>query len=84
VAWGIFTTYMFIGTIRISVALMVVFAGLAILFYLLAWGQHNADVHKFAGYEGLFTAGAALYASAAGVINETWGRNLLPLGIIKK
>jgi len=84
VAWGIFTTYMFIGTIKISVALMVVFAGLAILFYLLAWGQHNADVHKFAGYEGLFTAGAALYASAAGVINETWGRNLLPLGIIKK
>jgi succinate-acetate transporter protein len=84
VAWGIFTTYMFVGTIRISVALMVVFAGLAVLFYLLAIGVHNTDVHKFAGYEGLFTAGAALYASAAGVINETWGRNLLPLGIIKK
>jgi len=84
VAWGIFTTYMFIGTIRISVALMVVFAGLAILFYLLAWGQHNSDVHKFAGYEGLFTAGAALYASAAQVINEAWGKNLLPLGVIKK
>jgi len=84
IAWGIFTTYMFIGTIRISVALMVVFAGLAVLFYLLAIGVHNTDVHKFAGYEGLFTAGAALYASAAGVINETWGRNLLPLGIIKK
>ena len=84
VAWGIFTTYMFIGTIKISVALMVVFAGLAILFYLLAWGQHNADVHKFAGYEGLFTAGAALYASAAQVINEAWGKYMLPLGIIKK
>ena len=84
VAWGIFTTYMFIGTIRLSVALMVVFAGLAILFYLLAWGQHNSDVHKVAGYEGLFTAGAALYASAAQEINETWGRNLLPLGVIKK
>jgi len=84
VAWGIFTTYMFIGTIRISVALMVVFAGLAILFYLLAWGQHNSDVHKFAGYEGLFTAGAALYASAAQVINEAWGKYMLPLGIIKK
>jgi uncharacterized protein len=84
VAWGIFTTYMFIGTIKISVALMVVFAGLAILFYLLAWGQHNSDVHKVAGYEGLFTAGAALYASAAQVINETWGKVLLPLGVIKK
>jgi uncharacterized protein len=84
VAWGIFTTYMFIGTIRISVALMVVFAGLAALFYLLAIGVHNTDVHKFAGYEGLFTAGAALYASAAQVINEAWGKNMLPLGIIKK
>jgi uncharacterized protein len=75
---------MFIGTIRISVALMVVFAGLAALFYLLAIGVHNTDVHKFAGYEGLFTAGAALYASAAQVINEAWGKNMLPLGIIKK
>lgn len=84
VAWGIFTTYMFIGTIRISVALMVVFASLSVLFYLLAWGQHNADVHKIAGYEGLFTAGSALYASAALIINETWGKYMLPLGIVKK
>ena len=84
VGWGIFTTYMFIGTIKISVALMVVFGGLAILFYLLAWGQHNADVHKIAGYEGLFTAGAALYTSFALIVNDTWGRDLLPLGNIKR
>jgi succinate-acetate transporter protein len=84
IAWGIFTTYMFIGTIKISVALQVVFAALAVLFFLLAWGVHNPDVHKVAGYEGLFTAAAALYASAAGVINETWGKYMLPLGIIKK
>jgi hypothetical protein len=83
VAWGIFTTYMFIGTLRLSVALQVVFAGLAILFYLLAIGEHNSDVHKIAGYEGLFTAAAALYASAAQIINETWGRVVLPLGVIK-
>ena len=84
VAWGIFTTYMFIGTIKISVALQVLFAALIVLFFLLAWGVHNPDVHKIAGYEGLFTAGVALYASAAGVINETWGQNLLPLGVVKK
>ena len=84
VAWGIFSTYMFIGTIKISVALQVAFAGVAILFFLLAWGQHSHTVHQIAGYEGLLTAGAALYASAAGVINETWGRNLLPLGVVKK
>jgi uncharacterized protein len=84
VAWGIFSTYMFIGTIKISVALQAAFAGVAVLFFLLAWGQHNETVHKIAGYEGLFTAGAALYASAAQVINEAWGRYVLPLGIVKK
>jgi succinate-acetate transporter protein len=86
VGWGIFTTYMFVGTLRISVALMVVFGALAILFYLLAWGAHsgNSNVEHVAGYEGLFTAGAALYASFAQIVNETWGKYILPLGIIKK
>ena len=86
VGWGIFTTYMFVGTMRISVALMVVFAALAILFYLLALGDHtgNSNIQKIAGYEGLFTAGAALYASFAQIVNETWGKYLMPLGIIKR
>ncbi len=86
IGWGIFTTYMFVGTMRISVALMVVFASLAILFYLLALGDHtgNETIQKIAGYEGLFTAGTALYASFAQIVNETWGQYLLPLGIIKR
>lgn len=86
IGWGIFTTYMFVGTMRISVALMVVFASLAILFYLLALGDHtgNSTIQKIAGYEGLFTAGAALYTSFAQIVNETWDQYLFPLGIIKK
>ena len=82
IGWGIFTTYMFVGTMRISVALMVVFASLAILFYLLALGDHtgNSTIQKIAGYEGLFTAGAALYASFAQIVNETWGQYLLAAG----
>ena len=82
--WGLFTTYMFIGTIKISRALQVVFASLAILFFLLAWGERNHNVHTVAGWEGIFTACSALYASAAQVINEAWGKYILPLGIIKK
>jgi succinate-acetate transporter protein len=86
VGWGIFTTYMFVGTLRISVALMVVFASLAILFYLLALGAHtgNSTIQRIAGYEGLFTAGSALYASFAQIVNETWGKYILPLGIVKR
>jgi succinate-acetate transporter protein len=82
-AWGLFTAYMTIGTLKISRALQVVFVTLTILFFLLAWGEHNETVMKIAGWEGIFCALSALYASAAQVINETWGRYLLPLGLVK-
>ena len=82
--WGAFTAYMFIGTLRISRALQVVFATLTVLFFLLAWGERNETVLKIAGWEGIFCACSALYASAAQVINEAWGKYILPLGIIKK
>ena len=82
-AGGLFTGYMTIGTLKISRALQVVFATLTILFFLLAWGEHNETVMKIAGWEGIFCAASALYASAAQVINETWGRYVLPLGLVK-
>jgi succinate-acetate transporter protein len=83
-AWGLFTAYMTIGTVKISRALLVVFTSLTILFFLLACGEHNETVMKIAGWEGIFCAFTALYASAAQVINETWGEYLLPLGLVKK
>ena len=83
-AWGLFTAYMTIGTVKISRALQVVFVTLTILFFLLAWGERNETVHTIAGWEGIFCACSALYASAAQVINEAWGQYILPLGIIKK
>jgi uncharacterized protein len=82
-AWGLFTAYMTIGTVKISRALQVVFVTLTILFFLLAWGEHDETVAKVAGYEGIFCALSALYASAAQVINETWGRYVAPLGLVK-
>ena len=83
-AWGLFTAYMTIGTVKISRALLVVFTTLTILFFLLACGEHNETIMKIAGWEGIFCAFTALYASAAQVINETWGEYLLPLGLVKK
>ena len=82
-AWGLFTAYMFIGTLKISRALQVVFGSLTILFFLLAWGEHNETVMKVAGWEGILCAASALYASAALVINESWGRYVVPLGLVK-
>jgi len=80
-AWGLFTAYMTIGTLRISRALQVVFGSLTILFFLLAAGEHNETVMKIAGWEGILCAASALYVSAAQVINESWGRYVAPLGL---
>ena len=82
-AWGLFTAYMTIGALKISRALQMVFGSLTILFFLLAWGEHNETVMKVAGWEGILCAASALYASAAQVINESWGRYVLPLGLVK-
>jgi len=78
--WGIFTLYMTIPTLKKPKALFVVFATLTVLFFLLAIGQYSHGVHIFAGYEGLLCGGSALYLSAAEIINETFGRELLPIG----
>jgi succinate-acetate transporter protein len=82
-AWGLFTAYMTIGTLKISRALQVVFATLTVLFFLLAVGEHNETVMKIAGWEGILCAASALYASAAQVINESWGRYVAPLGLVR-
>jgi hypothetical protein len=84
VCWGLFTGYMFVGTLKLSRALQAVFATLTILFFLLAIGAHDETWEKIAGWEGMICAATALYASFAIVVNETWGRQVFPLGVVKK
>jgi len=82
---GIFTLFMFIGTLKINRALQVVFASLTILFALLAIGDFTgiAWIKTMAGYEGIFCWLSAIYACAAQILNEVYNRNILPLGKIK-
>ncbi len=85
VAWTIFTFYMWLGSFALNKALVVVFSGLLATFILLdlgAAGNHAA--HTLGGYVGLFTAFAAWYASAAGILNTVYGRVVLPVGPVKK
>jgi len=84
--WGLFTAVMFIGTLRLNVALQVVFATLAILFFLLALGDYtgNASITRIAGYEGIFCGFSAIYTALAQVLNEVYGKTLLPLCPVKK
>ncbi|HMC07228.1 MAG TPA: acetate uptake transporter [Solirubrobacterales bacterium] len=80
-AWGIFTSYMFVASLRTTGAVALVFLLLAITFILLGIGNSGAheDIIKWGGYVGLATAAAAWYASFAAVTNSTFGRTVLPV-----
>ena len=85
--WGVFTAVMFLGTFRLSRALQVVFGTLTILFFLLAFGDYTAASAGFkhaTGYEGLVCGFAAIYTGLAQVVNELFGKIVLPLGVVKK
>ncbi|XJS10428.1 acetate uptake transporter [Aerococcaceae bacterium WGS1372] len=83
--WGLFTCFMFIATLKISKALQVVFATLTILFFLLSIGNFTGStaILTIAGYEGIFCGFTAIYAAMAQVINESFGRTVLPIGEVK-
>jgi succinate-acetate transporter protein len=81
IAWGIFTTYMFVASLRTTTAIAAVFALLAATFLLLGIGNaggHSSIVH-IGGWVGLATAAAAWYASFAAVTNSTFKRTVLPV-----
>jgi succinate-acetate transporter protein len=80
VAWGVFTGYATIASLKKPRVITWVFVTLTILFFLLGAGEFYPVVHKIAGYEGILCALIAWYASAAILINETHGRTVLPLG----
>jgi len=85
--WGLFTGVMFIATLRLNRALQVVFATLTILFFLLAIGDYtnaSAGFKHFTGYVGIFCGFSAIYAGLAQVLNEIFGKTVLPLGPVKK
>jgi len=84
--WGLFTLFMFVGTLRLNVALQFVFGSLTILFFLLALGHftENEIIEKIAGYEGIFCGLCAFYASLAQVLNEVYGKTVMPICPVKK
>jgi succinate-acetate transporter protein len=80
-AWGIFTAWMFIASLRTTGAVAAVFLLLAITFIVLGIGNSGGSsgtIH-LGGYIGLATAIVAWYAAFAGVISATFGRSVLPV-----
>jgi hypothetical protein len=84
--WGLFTLFMFIGTLKLNRALQTIFLSLTILFVLLAISDFtgNKSLRIFAGYEGILCGLSAFYAGIAQVLNEVYGRVIFPLGISTK
>lgn len=82
VIWGVFTFGLFFGTLRLNRALQFVFASLTILFFLLAIGDAtgNKDISHLAGYEGIICGASAIYTGIAQVLNEVYGKTVLPIG----
>ncbi len=80
--WGLFTLFMFFGTLKRNRALQVVFLSLAILFFLLAIGDFTGIslIKIIAGYEGILCGSSAIYLAIAEIINESYGRKILPIG----
>ena len=85
ITWGVFTTYMFVASLRVSGAVALVFALLAVTFPLLGIGDalEKETIVKIGGYFGIATALAAWYASFAAVVNDTFKRIVLPVKDLK-
>ena len=80
IAWGIFTLYMFVASLRTPAAVCLVFALLTATFLVLGIGNAGAHppVIHLGGWLGLATAAAAWYASFSGVVKSTFGRDVVP------
>jgi succinate-acetate transporter protein len=79
--WGLFTLGLFIGTLKLTQSLQMVFGSLVMLFFLLSLADftRSAFLKTVAGFEGIFCGLSAMYTSLAQVLNEVYGETLLPL-----
>jgi uncharacterized protein len=80
--WGIFSTFMFIGTFTMNRAMQILFGSLIGLFYLLAIKDFTeiASIGTLAGVVGILCGSTALYISVAQILNELYGKTVMPLG----
>ena len=83
----IFTVFVFIASLRTTGAVALTVFLLLVAFILLAIGNSalagttdatNSTI-KLGGYLGIATALVAWYTAMAGLVNGTWGRDVLPV-----
>lgn len=78
--WGVFTAFMFLGTLGKSLVLQFIFASLTVLFFLLAardW-TGSAVLGQIGGWEGIACGVSAFYLGMAELLEDVHGRKVLP------
>jgi succinate-acetate transporter protein len=92
--WGIFTFAMFFGTLKTNRGLQFVFMSLSILFFLLTirsaiqayiptFPSENLTLFtRLIGAEGVICGASAFYLAIAEILNEAYGKIVLPIGSI--
>lgn len=80
--WGVYTFVLLLATLKLgSKAIMFIFVTLFLLFMLLAVvnGTGNTGLLVIAGYVGLIMGLAALYTALGEVLNDAYGRTVVPI-----
>ena len=80
ISWGIFTTLMLVAALRTTAVLALLFAVVAVVFFLLGLGALSASpvLTVTGGFLGIVAAGLAWYLCLAGIAASTFGRPILP------
>ena len=85
IMWGVFTLCLFFGTLKATRAMQFIFASLTVLFFMLAISEitGNAVITTITGIEGVICGLSSIYTAAALVLNEVFGKVVLPVGPVK-
>jgi len=91
-AFGIFTVIMVAASLRTSIAVVTTLLLLGVTFFVLAAGNYSAAVPtpaasgliRTGGWIGLVVAAGAFYLALAELCEATYGRPVLPLGVLAK
>ena len=79
--WGIFTFFMFLGTLTHNRITQIIFLSLTLLFFLLAIGDFtkNHVIKTIAGFVGIVCGLSAMYSAVAQIVNSELNRSIFKL-----
>jgi succinate-acetate transporter protein len=82
IIWMIFTLFLVFASMVAPKVLTIILMLTVVLLGSLGIGAltGNAALSLFGGYEGILTGALAMYMAFAVLLNEMWGKQVLPLG----